>query len=179
MIGSPRRRHCRRLRQGNSQKICCTYPVLHVLTSISSSIHRSDFNDEPAVEGKPSGLAATQVLSQTPAAANLLAGTSSNPLDDLVSIFGGPSDTPVPPALSNIGSNSTPLNAFGGLGMLSPVPPTPQMASGPGPQPTGFSAPPLTPQTSVPLTPGIGLGIAQQQPPPQTTKPEDDLLGLF
>ena len=41
------------------------------------------------MEGQPSGLAATQVLSQTPAAANLLAGTSNNPLDDLVSIFGG------------------------------------------------------------------------------------------
>ncbi|KAF8968749.1 adaptin N terminal region-domain-containing protein [Flammula alnicola] len=47
-----------------------------------------DFDDSTNVEGQPSGLAATQVLSQTPAAANLLAGTSSNPLDDLVSIFG-------------------------------------------------------------------------------------------
>lgn len=36
-----------------------------------------------------SGLAATEALSKTPAAANLLSGTSSNPLDDLVSIFGG------------------------------------------------------------------------------------------
>ena len=49
----------------------------------------SDFDDSTNLEGQPSGLAATQVLSQTPAAANLLAGTSSNPLDDLVSIFGG------------------------------------------------------------------------------------------
>lgn len=58
------------------------------------------------MDGQPSGLAATQVLSQTPAAANLLAGTSSNPLDDLVSIFGGSG-----------GSSGTPqTNAFGGLG---------------------------------------------------------------
>jgi AP-1 complex subunit beta-1 len=48
-----------------------------------------DFDDAPATDGQPSGLAATEVLSSTPAAANLLAGTSSNPLDDLVSIFGG------------------------------------------------------------------------------------------
>jgi len=51
----------------------------------------SDFGDEDisVSEGEPSGLAATEVFSQTPAGANLLAGTSSNPLDDLVSIFGG------------------------------------------------------------------------------------------
>ena len=41
-----------------------------------------------AEDGQPSGLAAT-ALTSTPAAATLLAGTSSNPLDDLVSIFGG------------------------------------------------------------------------------------------
>jgi len=51
----------------------------------------SDFDDEDisVSEGEPSGLAATEVFSQTPAGVNLLAGTSSNPLDDLVSIFGG------------------------------------------------------------------------------------------
>ncbi|KNZ72419.1 Beta-adaptin-like protein C [Termitomyces sp. J132] len=37
-----------------------------------------DFDDAPAVDEEPSGLAATQVFAQTPAAANLLAGTSSN-----------------------------------------------------------------------------------------------------
>ncbi|PAV15661.1 Adaptor complex beta subunit [Pyrrhoderma noxium] len=47
-----------------------------------------DFDDVSAEDGQPSGLAAT-ALTSTPAAANLLAGTSSNPLDDLVSIFGG------------------------------------------------------------------------------------------
>lgn len=54
----------------------------------------SDFGDEEGIdravsERQPSGLAATEVFSQTPAGVNLLAGTSSNPLDDLVSIFGG------------------------------------------------------------------------------------------
>ncbi|THU85402.1 hypothetical protein K435DRAFT_843286 [Dendrothele bispora CBS 962.96] len=44
----------------------------------------------PSMDRQLTGLAATEVvLSQTPAAANLLAGTSTNPLDDLVSIFGG------------------------------------------------------------------------------------------
>jgi hypothetical protein len=44
-----------------------------------------DFDDKPAQEG-PTGLAATQVLQQ-PAAKNNMSGTSTNPLDDLVSIF--------------------------------------------------------------------------------------------
>ena len=47
-----------------------------------------DLDDEPATNGEPSGLDAT-VFASTPAAVNLLAGTSNNPLDDLVSIFGG------------------------------------------------------------------------------------------
>ncbi|EGN94693.1 hypothetical protein SERLA73DRAFT_171137 [Serpula lacrymans var. lacrymans S7.3] len=69
-----------------------------------------DFDDNMTVEGQPSGLAATQVLPSTPAAANLLSGTSTNPLDDLVSIFGGASV-----------SNGMSGNAFGtnGLGGLS------------------------------------------------------------
>lgn len=46
-----------------------------------------DFGDEDSKDGEPSGLAAT-TISATPAAANLLQN-SSNPLDDLVSIFGG------------------------------------------------------------------------------------------
>ncbi|KAH7922518.1 Adaptor protein complex beta subunit [Leucogyrophana mollusca] len=48
-----------------------------------------DFDDAPAQDDRPSGLAATQILPSTPAAANFLSGTSANPLDDLVSIFGG------------------------------------------------------------------------------------------
>jgi len=49
----------------------------------------SDFDEDISVsEREPSGLAATEIFSQTPAGVNLLSGTSSNPLDDLVSIFG-------------------------------------------------------------------------------------------
>ena len=79
----------------------------------------SDFDDSTNVEGQPSGLAATQALAQTPAAANLLAGTSTNPLDDLVSIFGGG------------GAGGTTAGgvgfSFGGVAM-SPMPPTPATA---------------------------------------------------
>jgi AP-1 complex subunit beta-1 len=77
--------------------------------------HNSDFDDDnTTMEGQPSGLAATKVFSQTPAAANLLAGTSSNPLDDLVSIFGGSGGVPM--------SASTQVGFGVGFG-LSPVPP--------------------------------------------------------
>ncbi|KAI0776643.1 Adaptor protein complex beta subunit [Trametes elegans] len=112
-----------------------------------------DFDDDTTTEGQPSGLAATTVLTSTPAAANLLAGTSSNPLDDLVSIFGSSSlgPTPAPPA------NGNPLGGLGfgaspGLGGVSPV--TPSVL-----QPETPAAPP------------------QQQAPAQ--QPQDDLLGLF
>ena len=84
----------------------------------------SDFDDNTAMEGQPSGLAATQVFAQTPAAANLLAGTSSNPLDDLVSIFGGSGGGGVP-------MSATTQLGFGGMGVgvgfggmpMSPMPP--------------------------------------------------------
>ena len=113
----------------------------------------SDFDDAPAVEGQPSGLAATEVLSQTPAAANLLAGTSTNPLDDLVSIFG------------NGGLSAGPATGFPGasFGLASPVTPsvaTPVLGTGLG---FGHGA-----------TRG-GLSTASQQPQSQ----QDDLLGLF
>ena len=105
------------------------------------------------MEGQPSGLAATQVFSQTPAAANLLAGTSSNPLDDLVSIFGGGGDGGGVPmsATTHLGFGAfggTGVGAFGGM-PLSPMPP-------PTPNPA------LPPKSK------------SQQPQPQ-----DDLLGLF
>jgi AP-1 complex subunit beta-1 len=85
--------------------------------------HNSDFDDNTTMEGQPSGLAATRVFAQTPAAVNLLAGTSSNPLDDLVSIFGGVAG----------GGGGVPMSAtthlgfgvgvgFGGM-PLSPMPP--------------------------------------------------------
>lgn len=83
-----------------------------------------DFDDATSLEGQPSGLAATQVLAQTPAAAGLLAGTSSNPLDDLVSIFGGGGPlAPATPAMFGGG-------AFGGMGLAS-APPTPAVGQTP------------------------------------------------
>lgn len=80
-----------------------------------------DFADDGAEEGQqPSGLAATTVLAQTPAAANILAGTSSNPLDDLVSIFGSAnmSAPTVQP-----GQSANPLAGFSFNTAASPMPP--------------------------------------------------------
>jgi len=72
-----------------------------------------DFDDEPALEG-PTGLAATQVLQQ-PAAKNILSGTSANPLDDLVSIFGSTTLSPNAPIPSAVPAT----DPFGGLGGVS------------------------------------------------------------
>ncbi|KAH8832832.1 adaptin N terminal region-domain-containing protein [Flagelloscypha sp. PMI_526] len=83
-----------------------------------------DFDDAPAQDG-PSGLAATEVLQQTPAAANLLAGTSSNPLDDLApqtNMFGG---------MGGFDFGGTPS------GVVSPMQPT---------SPSTFSSPPVQQQ---------------------------------
>ena len=108
-----------------------------------------DFDDVPS--DQPSGLAATQISTTIPAAANLIAGTSSNPLDDLVSIFGnmGTTQSPLTPAApSNLFGSQPQLqppqqqNAFGGLGVASPTPVT-------------------------------------SPPPQQAQKQEEDLLGLF
>lgn len=110
-----------------------------------------DFDDVPS--DQPSGLAATEISTTIPAAANLIAGTSSNPLDDLVSIFGNvgatqPALTPVSP--TNMFGSSPPLqqqpqqNAFVGLGL------------------GGVASPPQV-----------------TSPPPQQPQKEDDLLGLF
>jgi len=111
-----------------------------------------DFDDVPS--DQPSGLAATQISTTIPAAANLIAGTSSNPLDDLVSIFGNMGTTqpiPAPVAPTNLFGSPPTLqpqqqqDAFGGLGL-------------------GGIAPP--PQVTSP-------------PPQQAQKDEEDLLGLF
>ncbi|KAG1791054.1 adaptin N terminal region-domain-containing protein [Suillus plorans] len=85
-----------------------------------------DLGDDSAQDEQPSGLAATQILPSTPAAANFLSGTSANPLDDLVSIFGGMEtmDTgagSLSTALSpTVTSLSSPFEGFGG----SPAPPS-------------------------------------------------------
>ena len=118
--------------------------------------YNRDFDDNTTLEGQPSGLAATQVFSQTPAAANLIAGTSSNPLDDLVSIFGGSGGGVPMSATTHLG-----FGALGGTGV------------GVG---AGFGAMPLSPMP--PQTPNPALNPAL---PPKTSslQPQDDLLGLF
>ncbi|KAJ4001155.1 adaptin N terminal region-domain-containing protein [Lentinula boryana] len=127
-----------------------TQKALQTVAAGQQAENLLDFDDAPAVEGQPSGLAATEVLSHTPAAANLLAGTSSNPLDDLVSIFGAPA-TPAPPSAS-------PHDIFGGLGMNS------TFASG----------------NAVSLgSPAVQSPSVAVAPPQQNQQPQDDLLGLF
>ncbi|KAF7336049.1 AP complex subunit beta [Mycena sanguinolenta] len=76
-----------------------------------------DFDAEPAGDSAPSGLAATaeMLVQQQPAARKLVDGLSENPLDDLVSIFGG----------ASMGFGSGPM--MGGLGAL------PTQASVPSP----------------------------------------------
>jgi AP-1 complex subunit beta-1 len=82
-----------------------------------------DFDDEPAPEG-PTGLAATQVLQQ-PAAKNILSGTSANPLDDLVSIFGNTSLSPSAPIPSAAAPATDPFGVLGGVSSpTAPPPPT-------------------------------------------------------
>ncbi|OBZ75021.1 Beta-adaptin-like protein C [Grifola frondosa] len=110
-----------------------------------------DLSDEGTDNGErqPSGLAATTILPSTTAAANLIAGTSSNPLDDLVSIFGNLNAGP---------PSAQPLNPLGGFGFGS-APMSP--------------APLVTPSALQPVTPMV----SQQPQTPQ--QPEDDLLGLF
>ena len=109
------------------------------------------------MEGQPSGLAATQVFSETPAAAKLLAGTSNNPLDDLVSIFGGSGGEGGMPmsATTNLG-----FAAFGGTGVGM-----------------GFGGMPLTPMP--PPTPNPALPPKPSSQQPQAQHQQDDLLGLF
>ncbi|KAF9784780.1 adaptin N terminal region-domain-containing protein [Thelephora terrestris] len=110
-----------------------------------------DFDDVPS--DQPSGLAATQISTRIPAAANLIAGTSSNPLDDLVSIFGNlGAEQPIP-------NPASPPNIFG-----SPPAMQPQQ------QQNAFSGL------------GLGGAASPPQitsPPPQQAQKEEDLLGLF
>ncbi|PPQ90194.1 hypothetical protein CVT25_001374 [Psilocybe cyanescens] len=128
-----------------------TQKALQTVVAGQQAENLLDFDDATGLEGQPSGLAATQVLSNTPAAANLLAGTSSNPLDDLVSIFGG--------------------GGGGGGGGLSV---TPAAFGGGGFNAAGFGGAPMTPAPVTP-TPGYSASKPNAQPPQQ----QDDLLGLF
>ncbi|KAI0705986.1 Adaptor protein complex beta subunit [Cerioporus squamosus] len=105
-----------------------TQKALQTVAAGQQAENLLDFSDDVPNEGQPSGLAATTVLASTPAAANLLAGTSSNPLDDLVSIFGS----------ANLGAASSPApaNPMGGFGFgASPLAPTPAITPVLSPQP--------------------------------------------
>jgi AP-1 complex subunit beta-1 len=82
-----------------------------------------DFDDEPAQEG-PTGLAATQVLQQ-PAAKNIMSGTSTNPLDDLVSIFGNTSLS----SGAAIPSAAPAIDPLGGFGVVPAATAAPSTAS--------------------------------------------------
>ncbi|KAG6890230.1 hypothetical protein C0995_010243 [Termitomyces sp. Mi166 len=128
-----------------------TQKALQTVAAGQQAENLLDFDDTPAVEGEPSGLAATQVFAQTPAAVNLLAGTSSNPLDDLVSIFGGGGGMSV----------STPAPSFGFSG------------GNPG-LGADLSSIPATPSVLVPQTPAPPLQQSQSQ-----SSQQEDLLGLF
>lgn len=94
-----------------------------------------DFGDDPAQDGQPSGLAATQILPSTPAAANFLSGTSANPLDDLVSIFGSMETETMGAGSPSGGLSQIPISVsspfgFGG----SPAPSQPTQNVQPQPQ---------------------------------------------
>ena len=79
-----------------------------------------DFDDEPAHE-EPTGLAATQVLQQYPAAKNNMFG---NPLDDLVSIFAlSSSGAPIASAAAPTPAIDA-LRGFGGVLPATAVPST-------------------------------------------------------
>lgn len=96
-----------------------------------------DFDDEPAAE-QPTGLAATQVLQQ-PAAKNIMSGTSTNPLDDLVSIFGNSTSLMSPSVPQQQQqqqqaagvSAAAALDPFRGFGGVSPTSSSPAPAAAP------------------------------------------------
>ncbi|KIK14183.1 hypothetical protein PISMIDRAFT_17475, partial [Pisolithus microcarpus 441] len=113
-----------------------------------------DFDDAPAQE-EPSGLAATRILPSTPAAANFLSGTSTNPLDDLVSIFGGMS-------ASSVHAGASEGAGFDGAGI--------------GDGALSQSGDTMSPQLG---SVGSGSGFVDPVTPYTGHKPQEDLLGLF
>ena len=84
-----------------------------------------DFDGEPAQEGS-TGLAATQVLQQ-PAAKNITSGTSTNPLDDPVSIFGNTSLSSSGAPILLVAAHA--IDALGGFGGVSPATVVPSTTS--------------------------------------------------
>ena len=117
-----------------------------------------DFDDAPAIEGQPSLGGIGAAIANNPAAAKAL--TSSNPLDDLVSIFGSTSVTTPPVASPVVGGAPAAFggfDAFSGLGSMTPV---------------GVQSP----------VQGVPTGTAFAPVAQATTSKgnaEDDLLGLF
>jgi AP-1 complex subunit beta-1 len=93
--------------------------ALHTVAAGQAAENKLDFDDEPAQE-RPTGLAATQVPQQ-PAAK--MSGTSTNPLDDLVSIFGRASSSA--PISSVDASAIDPLGGFGAVSSATAAPSTP------------------------------------------------------
>ncbi|KAJ7484598.1 adaptin N terminal region-domain-containing protein [Mycena latifolia] len=103
-----------------------------------------DFGDDLAGDA-PSGLAATEVMVQ-PAARKIVTGLSENPLDDLVSIFGG----------ANMGMGATPMGAFGGSAFGGGAFGAPAAQSPPPPVSSSALAPP-PPQNQQPQEDLLGL----------------------
>ncbi|KZV88823.1 ARM repeat-containing protein [Exidia glandulosa HHB12029] len=142
-------------RKANDVQDLSTQKALQTVVEGQRSENLLDFDDEPSTEGAPSGLAATEALG-APVMNNILA--SSNPLDDLVSIFGGANlgaaaQAPGAPAPGFGASSSfaTSSSAGGGLAGLD------------------FGSPPL------PATPAAPT----KSPAPVQQAASDDLLGLF
>lgn len=111
-----------------------TQKALQTVVAGQQAENLLNFDDPMADDQQPSGIAATAALAATPAAASLLSGTSSNPLDDLVSIFGNVSMGSAAPAPQQ--------NGLGGLGGLSfgttpmaPSPATPSVLQAASPPP--------------------------------------------
>ncbi|KAH9856138.1 Adaptor protein complex beta subunit [Lenzites betulinus] len=113
-----------------------TQKALQTVAAGQQAENLLDFDDDAPNDGQPSGLAATTMLTSTPGAANLLSGTSVNPLDDLVSIFGnsGLGTTPAAPAngnaMSGFGFGASPVTPSV-LQPATPMVPQQQPASAP------------------------------------------------
>ena len=133
-----------------------TQKALQTVVAGQQAENLLNFDDPMTDDQQPLGIAATAALAATPAAANLLAGTSSNPLDDLVSIFGNVSMGSAPAAAPQ-------QNGLGGLGGLS------------------FGVTPMAPSALSPMPPTTPSVLQAASPPPSTQpqQAQDDLLGLF
>jgi len=117
-----------------------------------------DFDDAPAIEGQaPTGIAAA--VANTPGVSKVL--TSSNPLDDLVSIFGGTGATGFgAPTSLTLGAVSSPVGGLVGAGGLGGL----DMFGG-------------SPLTTTPIAPLPAQANAPK--PAASTSQQEDLLGLF